>query len=378
MLLLHAVGLLGSNVWSVLMQASLSFPSYPTLSLSLPLSLVGLSSLFLSVFSTLKAFQSPIEPGSSQTDLDAVKFLTFLGILCPVIDLFGSIFMRVIPPPISLLLKEPKVHMLGEEPTSDDESDEEINEEAERYLAMSQSLNLDERTPLLIGGIEAALEEVDDMEKGKDINWTVGRLIRDWEGFWVFGLTLAMAIGPVGRSSLHRSNRIVANLKSETIIASIGSILTSLLPAPTSLTALAKTDPIDGTNALVLRNKHVMILSLTSTFARLVTGILADYLCPPLVAVPLSRRNSTNGPSDIDQEGRPRMKFVRKRPIILYRSMLATICTAILAGVYAWSAGYLESEKGLWVLSGGVGTLYGALFTVTVSLLPLVFWFCAE
>jgi len=59
--------------------------------------------------------------------------------------------------------------------------------------------------------------------------------------------------------------------------------------------------------------------------------------------------------------------MVRKRPIRLYRSSFAALCSLILAAVYAWNAGWLDSEKGLWVLSGGVGTFYGALFTLTVS-----------
>lgn len=49
--------------------------------------------------------------------------------------------------------------------------------------------------------------------------------------------------------------------------------------------------------------------------------------------------------------------------------MFAALCSAILAAIYAWSAGMLESEAGLWVLSGGVGTFYGALFTLSVSII---------
>jgi hypothetical protein len=84
---------------------------------------------------------------------------------------------------------------------SEDESDDELDPDTEMYLAMSQSLHLDEHTPLLIGGIEAAWEEVEEMERGKDVTWTVGRLVRDWEGFWAFGLILALCIGPVRRGS---------------------------------------------------------------------------------------------------------------------------------------------------------------------------------
>ena len=146
-----------------------------------------------------------------------------------------------------------------------------------------------------------------------------------------------------------------ADGQSETIIASIGSILTSLLPVPTSLAAFAKDSSTP--NALALRNKHVQILSLTSTLSRLVTGVLADYLCPPAVAVPAPANGDPHAPSHV---------MVRKRPIRLYRSSFAALCSLILAAVYAWNAGWLETEKGLWILSGGVGTFYGALFTLTV------------
>ena len=40
-------------------------------------------------------------------------------------------------------------------------------------------------------------EEVEAMEKGKNVKWTAWGLFRDWEGFWVFGLLIALCIGPV-------------------------------------------------------------------------------------------------------------------------------------------------------------------------------------
>lgn len=176
--------------------ASLSFPAYPTLSLSLPLSLVGLSSLFLATFSSLKYFQTTLP--SLETELDSVKFLTFLGILCPVIGLFSATFMRVLP--TAALSNKVKLREDGESIMT--VSSEGMTDDAERYLTMSQSLHLDERTPLLIGGIEAAWEEVEEMERGKDVSWTVAGMLRDWEGFWAFGIILALCVGPVSDLSL--------------------------------------------------------------------------------------------------------------------------------------------------------------------------------
>jgi hypothetical protein len=51
------------------------------------------------------------------------------------------------------------------------------------------------------------------------------------------------------------------------------------------------------------------------------------------------------------------------------RSIFAALCAILLAGVFGWCSGYLRTERGLWALSAGTGGLYGALFTLSVSLL---------
>jgi len=66
---------------------------------------------------------------------------------------------------------------------------------------IDQLLHLDEHTPLLIGGPESGRQEAEDELRGKDHTWTAMGLVKDWEGFWVFGIFLALCIGPV--SSLY-------------------------------------------------------------------------------------------------------------------------------------------------------------------------------
>jgi len=158
------------------------------------------------------------------------------------------------------------------------------------------------------------------------------------------------------------------------VIASIGSFLTSLLPPTTSSTSshsldillsplsILSTTSTSDEEALNLRNKHVFILSLTGTIARLLTGISADYLAPPLVAVPAPHSDDPHAPTHL---------YIRKRKQRLSRSLFAALCAVLLAGIFGWSAGYLQSEKGLWVLSAGTGGFYGALFTLSVSRHPL-------
>ncbi|ORX35110.1 major facilitator superfamily domain-containing protein [Kockovaella imperatae] len=334
--------------------ASLSFPHYPTLSLSVPLSLLGLSSLFLSSFSSLSTFQSP----APNPELLPVRFLTFLGILCPAINLFSAIFMKTIPP------LPPKIKLVTDAQNDEDSDAEEeaYDALAEATMAMSQSLHLDERSPWLLGGYEAALEEVEAMQKGTAKQWTAWDLVKDWEGFWALGVILAFCIGPC-----------------ETIIASIGTILTSLLPpaldepAPSTVALFTNTIIVlNAPNALTLRNKHVSIISLTSTISRLIAGALADYLCPPVKAVPRRPSDPSTPLSEDGGEPRPTPqthKFIRTRPVIMYRSVFAGICSVILAMLLAWCAGVLQTEKGLWVLSAGVGTAYGFLFTLSPAII---------
>lgn len=160
--------------------ASLSFPSHPTISLSIPLSLISLSSLVLSSFSSLRMFQSPIG------ELDPVRYMTFLGLLSLSLNIFSSLFMRILPQRIAL-------------PISSDEVDDEDEEEGLRSPT-SQLLHLDEHTPLIIGGPEAAREDAVAIVRGKE-RWTVSRLLVDWGGFWSFGILLALCIGPVSEAA---------------------------------------------------------------------------------------------------------------------------------------------------------------------------------
>lgn len=161
-------------------------------------------------------------------------------------------------------------------------------------------------------------------------------------------------------------------------MASVGSMLTSLLPPPSTavfgtgtsftpvLSVFGETAPLvgaqvavaDAPNPLALRNKHVMILSLTGTIARLLVGITADLLCPPPTAVPAPPSDDPDAPAHV---------FVQKKRIWLRRSSFAVLAIVALAAVCAYAAGVLQSEEGLWVVSAGTGSLYGTIFTLTAS-----------
>lgn len=126
-------------------------------------------------------------------------------------------------------------------------------------------------------------------------------------------------------------------------LASIGAILSSILadsePAPHNVFSMSLFGPIVQPSALQLRSKHILFLSMSSTIARLITGVVADYLSP-IVLPPHSTR-----------------KTVR-------RTTMTAVCVAVCTAVYLVAVFAIKTEARLWVLSLGIGAMYGALFTL--------------
>jgi hypothetical protein len=91
---------------------------------------------------------------------------------------------------------------------------------------------------------------------------------------------------------------------------------------------------------------QVRLLSLSNTFARLLTGPLADYLAPAPLAHPHGH-----------------VYFPRKR----YFSRLAFLsfsCSLMIAA-YLWMAAGVISQRDIYFVSIATGVAYGASFTVT-------------
>jgi hypothetical protein len=130
--------------------------------------------------------------------------------------------MKVIPQPIQLhhhhhhehlpYQDDPEQNVTGNQngvavaepepgPESESETFDDDDDDSVASSPISELLHLSEHTPLLIGGPEAAREEAEAMVHGKDVKWTAWSLVKDWEGFWAFGILLALCIGPVGVAS---------------------------------------------------------------------------------------------------------------------------------------------------------------------------------
>lgn len=411
------------SYFSALTTASLSFPRYPTLALSLPLSCIGLSSLALSSLGRLGMFQETVKLASQRgqigvipsawlvqiakadltKELNSVKFLRALGILVPTINIWSSLFMNVVPSNYSEDDLERQKILHNERSFVD--SPDTLSPPAQDHLPQLPSesesrptspvssisplprfpvlrihpsypddpdhlLNPSEHTPLLYGGPEAlysaAREEEEEAQKdfervdegggsdqgdtasengllpGMDVyppehhHWNVKKLLRD-PGFWAYGFIIVLAVGPP-----------------EMTLSSIGAVLTSLLANSTGVPSLsyllsktsasssetAITMAADGASPLELRSKHILYLSISSTIARLITGVVADYLSP-IVSPPHSSKTRVG------------------------RATLTAVCLTICTTVYLFAIWGMKTEESLWVLSIGIGAMYGALFTLT-------------
>jgi hypothetical protein len=177
------------------------------------------------------------------------------------------------------------------------------------------------RPPTLRGGVAEADDgnnanvdlEAKSIPEGQ-VDWDFKSLGMD-RGLWAFGTVMLLGMGPA-----------------EMVLSNIGSIANSL----------STTEQGDADNSLALRSHLVLLLSVSSTVARLVTGVLVDYLSP--VSPPpggVSRRRTVD------------------------RSVLAAGCLVVLSGALLWGALGVRSVKGLDLLSIGVGGMYGAVFTIT-------------
>lgn len=241
------------SYFSALTTATLNFPKFPTLALSIPLSFLGLSSLFISSLGRLSSFQDELKGDEQGKELNPVKFLCFLGIIVPVVNLFAALFLIVIPPsiPEDLLPQDELDPGMFEDVEGGGNVDEPGHRNSDdmerpdlsrsfisyRSAASEDIRHLAERTPLLIGGPEAlyaavreeeqqpvrsrsqskasshrppagilsVMEASNVLERQREeqnvhehVHWNAKMLLKN-KGLWGFGIILVLAIGPVSR-----------------------------------------------------------------------------------------------------------------------------------------------------------------------------------
>ncbi|KZS99053.1 MFS general substrate transporter [Sistotremastrum niveocremeum HHB9708] len=143
--------------------------------------------------------------------------------------------------------------------------------------------------------------------------------------FWVLGAVIAVTIGT-----------------SEMVLSNIGTVVLSLPPSVASIPFSQPSSPVAATAI------QVRLLSLSNTISRVVVGSLADWISPVGAAV------------------RPRRHHVSRLTFLCFFSLL-------LAFTYLYTASLVKQQSDLTLVSLGVGTSYGAVFTVLPSFVT-AFW----
>jgi len=149
-------------------------------------------------------------------------------------------------------------------------------------------------------------------------NGSVTDLLRD-PSFWLLTLIVAVVLGTA-----------------ETVMANLGSIFVSLSPK-------------DGTSV----STQVQLLSATNTLSRLIVGPLADFVSP--VASYLH--------SGIWSF--PRKQHVSRIAFLTGAALLST-------GTFLWLVIHVRTQEAMWLLSTGVGIVYGTTFTILPGILSSI------
>lgn len=269
------------------------FSTFSTLAIGVPLSVFGLSPLFLSYLAS--AFTSPNEDGVNE--INPGEYLIFLAIFLAIINAISALGLKVVP-------------------WEDDE--EEISERTP-LLTESDSTT----TPLKSSNSQSISEYISQPT------------------FWILGSIMVLATGPC-----------------EMTFASLGSIVESLLGVHIANTSREST-------ALILRQQHVRVISVSNTVSRLAIGALSDYLSYSTTVKALPTTILAASTSPLLSNTSPRQKGVSRLLFVL-------IACTLLACSFFYVALFMNQSSGLWILSITTGISYGTLFTMAPSIVRTI------
>ncbi|KZO89940.1 MFS general substrate transporter [Calocera viscosa TUFC12733] len=232
-----------SSYFGFLFASSKNFPGATGLATGLPLSIFGLSPLFLSMIASTFFLDSVTGL------LDSTRFLVFLAALLGSVNILGSIGLRIWP----------RDDDMGKDTAPATTSEDPVATNAD----IGDDHTVDENTPLV-----ASAPEPVEIEPHQPLP----NLLSDGH-FWSFILIIAIATGTC-----------------EMVMANIGTIVQALMPdsqlhvPPGAHGVLASVG--SPSTALSVRQLHVRLISVFNTVSRIGSGLLADRITAPPSAGP--------------------------------------------------------------------------------------------
>ncbi|KAF9878686.1 MFS monocarboxylic acid transporter [Colletotrichum karsti] len=290
------------------------------LALAVPIAAFGLSGMWLSQLGS-RVFYERL-PNGAAGDLDVFHFFVFLSILLLVVGVIGTFTLKVV---------------------DEEEIIVEAVEELERSGLLERSTSfLSARSGDRSRGY-GAIGQIDDEEEGgapgDDDAKLKKKLVLNAETrsfltdrtMWYFALGFLLMIGP-----------------GEAFINNLGTVIGTLYP-PT----MQYVGP--PTSAAT----HVSIVGITSTVARLATGTLTDWLAPSPQTQHLQVSSSP--------------PFIRGRLTISRVAFLLFFAVIMSLGLVALASGFIQEHgERFWIVSGLIGSGYGAVFSLTPIIITVI------
>lgn len=308
--------------------------------LALPIAAFGLSGMWQSQVGSRLLFET--RPDGSRGDVDVRRFFLFLGFTLLAVGVIGAFTLRVVDEEEMI---EEAVEELEQSGLLDD------SEFFHRVVQDRGYGTLDAEERLSAEDEDDIRREVEErkakaIEESRKKTWLLNeetRLFLSDRTMWLLAAGFFLITGP-----------------GEAFINNLGTIIGTLYPPTVS------EDGVQTTPAT-----HVSIVAVLSTVARIVTGMLSDWLAPTLV--PHQHRRGPNSlanslaslaslPGAEPAEGSKRFEVSRMTFLLVF-SILLSVGQVLLA------SGLIQNHaERFWMVSASIGAGYGAVF----SLVPII------
>ncbi|KAJ0279016.1 putative monocarboxylate transporter mch1 [Colletotrichum noveboracense] len=290
------------------------------LALAVPIAAFGLSGMWLSQLGS-RVFYEKLPDGSAG-DLDVFHFFVFLSILLLVVGIVGSFTLKVVDEEeiIEEAVEELERSGLLERSTSFLSA----RSGGRGYGAISQIADEED------GGALGPAEDDAKLKKKLVLNAETRSFLTDLT-MWYFALGFLLMIGP-----------------GEAFINNLGTVIGTLYPPTRQYVG-------PPTSAAT----HVSIVGITSTVARLATGTLTDLLAPSPQTQHLQVSSSP--------------PYIRGRLAISRVAFLLFFAIVLSLGLVALASGFIQEHgERFWIVSGLVGSGYGAVFSLTPIIITVI------
>ncbi|KAF4833789.1 putative transporter mch1 [Colletotrichum tropicale] len=290
------------------------------LALAVPIAAFGLSGMWLSQLGS-RVFYEKLPDGSAG-DLDVFHFFVFLSILLLVVGIVGAFTLKVVDEEeiIEEAVEELERSGLLERSTSFLSA----RSGGRGYGAISQIADGED------GGALGPAEDDAKLKKKLVLNAETRSFLTD-RTMWYFALGFLLMIGP-----------------GEAFINNLGTVIGTLYPPTRQYVG-------PPTSAAT----HVSIVGITSTVARLATGTLTDLLAPSPQTQHLQVSSSP--------------PYIRGRLAISRVAFLLFFAIILSLGLVALASGFIQEHgERFWIVSGLVGSGYGAVFSLTPIIITVI------